>query len=80
MPRYDASLWAGDRDFFKFLPKSKEQIFFVTANVVGESESVKHSVSCDEILQSIAYEGGLCVCFFILECVILPKGFELPYS
>ncbi|MFI5420512.1 MAG: type II toxin-antitoxin system VapC family toxin, partial [Nitrososphaerales archaeon] len=25
--RYDASLWTGDRDFFKFLPKSKVQIF-----------------------------------------------------
>lgn len=25
--RYDASLWTGDRDFLKFLPKSKVQIF-----------------------------------------------------
>jgi predicted nucleic acid-binding protein len=25
--RYGASLWTGDRDFFKFLPKSKVQFF-----------------------------------------------------
>ena len=61
MPRYDASLWAGDRDFFKFLPKSKEQIFFVAANVVGRSESVKHSDLVMKSFKALQIKAG-CAC------------------